>query len=303
MPDRHYHCGLVAVVGRPNVGKSTLVNRLVGQKISIISPKPQTTRTRVLGIRTDARAQVIYIDTPGLHAGGRNLLSRYMNRAARGSLEGADCVLLLVAASGWTQEDDHVLAAVRQQPTPVILVINKIDSLKNRNALLPFISQAATHMEFAEIVPVSALTGENAVDLEKAVIHYLPEQSALFPEDQTTDQGERFAAAELVREQVFRVTKQEVPYAIAVGVNKFEHTETLLYVEAVIWVEKASQKGIIIGRSGERLKLIGTHARKEMEKLFGGKVHLDLWVRVREDWTDSESLLRSLQYGDTSSSG
>ena len=298
MPDRHYHCGLVAVVGRPNVGKSTLVNRLVGQKISIISPKPQTTRTRVLGIRTDARAQVIYIDTPGFHAGGRNLLSRYMNRAARGSLEGADCVLLLVAAGGWAQEDDRVLAAVRQRPTPVILVINKIDSLKNRNALLPFISQAATHMEFAEIVPVSALTGENVVDLEKAVTHYLPEQSALFPGHQTTDQGERFAAAELVREQVFRVTKQEVPYAIAVGVNKFEHTETLLYVEAVIWVEKASQKGIIIGRSGERLKLIGTRARKEMEKLFGGKVHLELWVRVREDWADSESLLRSLQYGD-----
>lgn len=298
MPDGHYRCGLVAVLGRPNVGKSTLVNRLVGQKISIISPRPQTTRTRVLGIHTDTYAQVVYIDTPGLHGGGRNLLSRYMNRAARGSLEGADCILLLVAASGWTNEDNHGLATVREWSIPVILVINKIDRLKNRNALLPFISQAARHMKFAEIIPVSAVTGENVADLEKAVIHYLPEQPALFPEHQTTNQGERFAAAELVREQVFHTTRQEVPYAIAVGVDRFERTETLLRVEAVIWVEKTSQKGIIIGRGGERLKLIGTRARKEMEKLFGSKVHLELWVKVREDWADSESLLRSLQYGD-----
>jgi GTP-binding protein Era len=206
---------------------------------------------------------------------------------------------VLVAASGWTEEDDHVLALIRERSTPVILVINKIDRLKNRNALLPFISQAAIHMKFAEIIPVSAATGESVAELEKAVIHYLPAQPALFPEHQTTDQGERFAAAELVREQVFRITKQEVPYAIAVGVDKFERTETLLRIEAVIWVEKTSQKGIIIGRGGERLKLVGTRARKEMEELFGSKVHLELWVRVREDWADSESLLRSLQYGDT----
>lgn len=239
------------------------------------------------------------MDTPGLHAGGRNLLGRYMNRAARGSLEDADCVLLLVAASGWTQEDDHVLATVCERSAPVILVINKIDRLKDHNALLPFIRDAMTHMKFAEIIPVSALTGENIVDLEKSVIHYLPAQPALFPENQTTDQGERFAAAELVREQVFHTIKQEVPYAIAVGIDKFERTETLLRIETVIWVEKTSQKGIIIGHGGERLKLIGTRARKEMEKLFGTKVHLELWVKVREDWADSESLLRSLQYGDT----
>lgn len=227
------------------------------------------------------------------------MLSRYMNRAAQGSLEGADCVLLLVAATGWTEEDDHVFATVRERPVPVILVINKIDRLKNRNALLPFIGQAATRMNFAEIIPVSAVTGENLVDLEKTVIRHLPAQPALFPEHQTTDQGERFAAAELVREQVFRTIKQEVPYAIAVGVDKFERTETLLRLEAVIWVEKTSQKGIIIGRGGERLKLIGTRARKEMEKVFGSKVHLELWVKVREDWADSESVLRSLHYGDT----
>ncbi len=298
MPDRGYRCGLVAVVGRPNVGKSTLVNRLVGQKISIISPTPQTTRTRVLGIRTDAHAQVVYIDTPGLHAGGKSLLSRYMNRAARGSLEGADCVLLLVAASGWTEEDDHVLATLRGRPAPVILVINKIDRLRNRNALLPFISDAAARMKFAEIIPVSAVTGENLADLEETVIHYLPVQPALFPQHQTTDRGERFAAGELVREQVFRIIKQEVPYGVAVGVENFERAERLLRVQAVIWVEKTSHKGIIIGRGGERLKLIGTRAREEMEKLFGSKVHLELWVKVREDWADSESLLRSLQYGE-----
>lgn len=288
---------MVAVVGRSNVGKSTLVNRLVGHKVSIISPRPQTTRTRVLGIRTGGHAQVIYIDTPGLHAPGGSLLSRYMNRAARGSLEGADCVLLLVAASGWTNEDDRVLAKVEAQSAPVILVINKIDRLKNRNALLPFMEQAATRMKFAEIIPVSATTGESMADLEETVIHYLPLQSPLFPEHQTND--ERFMAAELVREQVFCSIKQEVPHAIAVGIEDFRYTEKLLRVEAVIWVGKTSHKGIIIGRGGERLKLIGTHAREQMEKLFGTKVHLELWVKVREDWADSEALLRSLQYGDT----
>jgi GTP-binding protein Era len=297
VPD--YRCGLVAVLGRPNVGKSTLVNHLVGQKISIISAKPQTTRTRVLGIHTDAHAQVIYIDTPGLHAGGGSLLSRYMNRAARGSLEGVNCILLLITASGWTTEDDHVLAILREQSAPVLLVINKIDRLENRNALLPLISQAATHMKFAEMIPVSAATGENMADLEETVTHYLPAQPALFPQNQTTDRGERFAAAELVREQLFRVTQQEVPYAIAVGIESFERSEQVVRIEAVIWVEKVSQKGIIIGRGGERLKQIGIRARENMEKLFSIKVHLELWVRVRKDWADSEAVLRGLQYGDT----
>lgn len=252
-----------------------------------------------MGIRTDIDAQVVYIDTPGLHAGTGNLLNRYMNRAARGSLEGADCILLLVAADRWTKADDHVLGVLREQSAPVILVINKIDTLKNRNALLPFIGQAATRMKFAEIIPLSAVTGENIADVEKTVLHYLPVQPALFPQDQTTDRGERFAAAELVREQVFRSIRQEVPYAIAVGIENFERTDTLLRVEAIIWVEKTSQKGIIIGRSGERLKLIGTGARKEMEKLFHTKVYLELWVRVREDWANSQTLLRSLQYGES----
>jgi GTP-binding protein Era len=299
VPDYRFRCGMVPVVGRSNVGKSTLVNCLVGHKVSIISPKPQTTRTRVLGIRTHDRAQVIYIDTPGLHAGAGSLLSRYMNRAARGSLEGADCVLLVVAANGWTNEDDGVLAKLETQSAPVILVINKIDRLKNRNTLLPFMKQAAARMKFAEIIPVSAATGENMADLEETVTRYLPVQPALFPQHQTNDQGRRFTAAELVREQVFRSLKQEVPYAIAVGIENFRCTGKSLRVEAVIWVEKASQKGIIIGRGGERLKSIGTHAREEMERLFGTKVHLELWVKVREDWTNSETLLRSLQYADT----
>ena len=298
MSERGHRCGLVAVIGRPNVGKSTLVNRLVGQKVSIVSPRPQTTRTRALGIRSDADAQIVYVDTPGLHTGETNLLSRYMNRAARGSLEDADCVLMLIAASGWTEEDNHVLATVRKRSGPVILVINKIDRLKTRNALLPLMDQASTYMQFAEIVPASAATGENLTDLEKSIVQYLPEQPALFPEHQTTDQGERFVAAELVREQVFRALKQEVPYAIAVGVESFKHMGRLLQVEAVIWVAKSSQKGIVIGRAGERLKLIGTRAREEMEKLFKSKVHLELWVRVREDWADSESLLRNLHYGE-----
>jgi GTP-binding protein Era len=251
-----------------------------------------------MGIRTDTHAQVIYIDTPGLHTGKGSLLNRYMNRAARGSLEGADCVLLLVAANCWTKADGHVLDTLREQSAPVILVINKIDKLKNRNALLPFIEQAAARGKFAEIIPLSAVKGENVADLEKSVSAYLPVQPALFPQGQTTDRGERFAAAELVREQVFHTIRQEVPYSIAVGIEKFEHNDTLLRVEAIIWVQKMGQKGIIIGRGGERLKLIGIRAREEMEKLFGNKVHLELWVRVREDWANSEALLRSLQYGE-----
>jgi GTP-binding protein Era len=291
-------CGIVAVAGRANVGKSTLVNRLVAHKVSITSPLPQTTRSRIMGIKNRVDAQIVYIDTPGLHVDAKRAIDRYMNRAARGSLDGVDCVLLVISVPRWVAADQHVLDLVREQDCPVILVINKIDTIKERQQLLPLIGQSSEKMSFAEIVPVSALTGENIADLERSVLGYLPEQPPLFPGDQITDRSDKFVAAELLREQVFRHTRQEVPYAVAVSVEQFERTPKLLRIGAVIWVEKESQKGIIIGRAGDRLKKMGKFARERMENYFESKVHLELWVKVREGWVDSEVLLRSIEYGD-----
>lgn len=293
-----FRCGFVTIVGRPNVGKSTLINRLVQRKVSITSQRPQTTRNRLIGIRTDERAQIVYVDTPGLRAGAKSALDRLMNRAARGSLEGVDCVVFVVAASGWTAADDSVLSLVRRQPCPVILAINKIDLLKGRERLLPLMKQAAERMEFDEIIPLSALTGESLADLKDSLLRYLPVQPPLFPRDQVTDRDERFMAAELVREQVFRTLRQELPYAIGVGIEHFERMEKHVRIGAVIWVEKESQKGIVIGSGGERLKQIGVRARAQMENLLGSKVYLELWVKVREGWADSQTILHSLRYGE-----
>ncbi len=297
MPEA-FRCGLIAVVGRPNVGKSTLVNRLVERKISITSQRPQTTRTRILGIKTDERAQFVYVDTPGLQIGAKKMLNRYMDRAARGSLEGVDGIVMVVAADGWVAADKWVASLIRQQACPAILAINKIDRRKDRRELLPLMRQASEEMDFAEIIPVSALTGENVAGLEQAILGLLPQQPPLFPENRVTDRDDRFITAELVREQVFRTLRQEVPYAVAVGIEKFDRQTKLLYVDAVIWVEKEGQKAILIGRRGERLKLIGKRARGQIESFFGCKVYLGLWVKVREGWADSQALLRSLQYGD-----
>ena len=293
-----FRCGFVTIVGRPNVGKSTLINRLVQQKVSITSQRPQTTRNRLIGIRTDECAQIVYVDTPGLRAGAKSALDRLMNRAARGSLEGVDCVVFVVAASGWTAADDSVLSLVRRQPCPVILAINKIDLLKGRERLLPLMKQAAERMEFDEIIPLSALTGESLADLKDSLLRYLPVQPPLFPREQVTDRDERFMAAELVREQVFRTLRQELPYAIGVGIEHFERMEKHVRIGAVIWVEKESQKGIVIGSGGERLKQIGVRARAPMENLLGSKVYLELWVKVREGWADSQTILHSLRYGE-----
>ncbi len=289
---------MVTVAGRANVGKSTLMNRLIEHEISITSRLPQTTRSRVVGIKNRADAQIVYIDTPGLHIDSKRTIDRYMNRAARGSLEGVDCIVLVISVPGWIAEDQQTLNLVQHQSRPVILVINKIDTIKEREQLLPLIEQSSQKMPFVEIVPVSALTGENMVDLEKSVLRYLPEQPPLFPADQITDRSDRFVAAEFVREQVFRHIRQEVPYAVAVSIEQFEQTPKLLRVGAVIWVEKESQKGIIIGRAGDRLKKMGRLARERMEAYFASKVHLELWVKVREGWADSDVLLRSMEYGD-----
>lgn len=292
-----FRSGLIAIIGRPNVGKSTLLNRLVGEKVSITSPRTQTTRHRILGIKTNAQAQLVFVDTPGLQVQQKTVMNQYMNKAARASLEGVDCVLLLITARGWQPGDFYPLQFVaRESAPPIILVINKIDALADRSKLLPLIEESAAKAAFADIVPVSARSGDNVDDLEKAIIRLLPEQAAAFPPEQLTDRGDRFMAAELVREQIFRGYGQEVPYSAAVEIERFKHEKKLLRVEAAIWVEKEGQKAILIGKNGERLKDIGQRARIAMEKRFGVKVYLGLWVKVREGWSDDLRALRSLGY-------
>ena len=290
--------GLVTLAGRPNVGKSTLLNRLVGRKISITSPRAQTTRHRLLGIKTTEQAQIVYVDTPGLHTDNKGMMNRQMNRVADASLHGVDCIVLLIAASGWARGDEYPLERAAQQGIPVILAINKLDLLKDRSELLPLMEMSGRKAEFAEIVPISARTGANTDDLEKAILKYLPQQPFLYPEDQVSDRGERFLASELIREQIFRGFQQEVPYATAVSIEQFRRAKGALRIEATIWVEREGQKPILIGKDGQRLKTVGTRARLAMQKLFGGKVHLQLWVKVREGWSDSERALRSLGYSD-----
>lgn len=298
MPDSATRSGLVTLAGRPNVGKSTLLNRLVGRKISITSPRAQTTRHRLLGIKTTEQAQIVYVDTPGLHTDNKGMMNRQLNRVADASLQGVDCIVLLIAAGDWTQADEYPLQKVTQQGIPVILAINKLDLLKDRSELLPLMETSSRKAGFAEIVPVSARTGANTGDLENAILKYLPQQPFLYPEDRVSDRGERFLASELIREQIFRGFQQEVPYATAVSIEEFRRAQGALRIEATIWVEKEGQKPILIGKDGQRLKTVGTRARLAMQKLFGGKVHLQLWVKVREGWSDSERALRSLGYSD-----
>ena len=294
-----FRSGFVAIIGRPNVGKSTLLNRLVGQKVSITSHRPQTTRHRILGIHTTDAAQLVYVDTPGVHRGERGRqLNRMMNREASVSLEGVDAVVLVITADGWNENDEPALELVRRAQCPVILAINKVDKLDDRERLLPLIEESQKRLAFVEIVPLSARAGDNVPDLEKAIVRLLPEHPPYFEPDQVTDRSERFLAAEFVREQVFRGLGQELPYAVAVEITEFREEPKHLHIDAVIWVEKEGQKAILIGKDGERLKSIGRQARLGMQKAFGRKVWLGLWVKVREGWSDDVRALRSLGYGE-----
>jgi GTP-binding protein Era len=293
-----FRSGVVAIVGRPNTGKSTLLNRLVGQHVSITSHRAQTTRFRILGINTTGHAQVVYVDTPGLHPPAGRRLNRYMNRIAAGSLEGVDCVILVIESVGWKEGDEYPLDLLRRQGCPVILAINKIDRIRNREQLLPLLQESSGKMNFAEYVPISALKGAGVAELEQAVIRHLPEQGPIYAADQLTDKNEAFLAAELVREQIFRGFGHEVPYDAAVLIDRFHRKRGLLHVAATIVVEKEGQKAILIGRGGERLKGVGQRARLAMQKLFRRKVHLELWVKVRKGWAESERELRGLGYAE-----
>jgi GTPase len=293
-----FRSGIVTFIGRPNAGKSTLLNRLVGEKLSITSRKPQTTRHRILGIKTTDNAQFVYVDTPGVHAAEGRQLNRYLTKVASGSVEGVDCVVLLIGAEGWRPEDEPALAVAQRSGVPVILAINKIDKLKERASLLPLIQASSVRMAFAEVVPLSASKGTNVDELERALLKYLPEQPPIYPPEQRTDKSERFLASEMVREQIFSHYGQELPYATAVEVTRFQKSKNRLEVEAVIWTEREGQKGILIGAKGERLKQVGTRARAAMEKRYGVKVNLQLWVKVREDWSDDARALQRLGYHD-----
>lgn len=289
-------CGYVAIVGRPNVGKSTLLNTLIGQKISIISAKPQTTRHQILGIQTRGAAQIVFIDTPGLHNAEKRAMNRYMNRLATSVIDDADVVIFMIDALGWKEEDEVVLKRLEQTSAPVILVINKIDKLKDKKFILPLIQEYQQKFNFAHIIPISAVRKENLETLEETLLKMLPEGPHLFPDEQVTDKNERFQIAEIIREKLIRSTEQELPYATTVVVESMKEENNLLEISAVIWVERDGQKPIVIGKDGERLKRIGTAARKDIVKLLGRKIFLRLWVKVKSDWTDDERALGSLGF-------
>jgi GTP-binding protein Era len=291
-----YRCGLVALVGRPNVGKSTILNRMVGQKISITSRRPQTTRHRILGIKTDPAVQIVFVDTPGLHARQPRAMNRYLNRAAADSLHDVDVVLLVVEGTRWQEDDDWALQKLRELKRPVIAVINKIDKVRDKKTLLPFLAALAEKHEFAAVIPVSARTGEHLDELENVLRGYLPESPPLFSEDQVTDRSERFLAAELVREKLFRKLGAEIPYGLSVEIERFRNDNGTLHIHALIWVEKRAHKPMLIGAKGELLKAVGREAREDMQRAFDQKVFLQLWVKVKEGWADDERALQSLGY-------
>jgi GTP-binding protein Era len=291
-----HRSGTVAVVGRPNVGKSTLVNALVGAKVSIVSPKAQTTRHRLLGIATFPEGQLLLVDTPGIHGKQPKAMNRYMNRAARGSIEGVDAAALVIEAGRWVEDDSLAYAALREAKVPCVLVINKVDKLADKTKLFPFIAEITAGREFHAVHPISALKSKGTPALVKDLLSLVPEAEAQYPEDEITDRSQRFLAGELVREQLMLRLGEELPYSATVEIEKFEEDGALLRIAAVIWVERDSQKAIVIGKGGERLKAISTGARVGMEKLFGSKVFLETWVRVREGWSDDEAALGRFGY-------
>lgn len=293
---RPFRAGFVAVMGRPNTGKSTLVNTFVGEKISIVTSKPQTTRHSILGIVQMPDGQVVLVDTPGIHGGRRRLINRAMNRAAGVALAGADLALFVVEATRWTGEDDQVLAKLREAGVPTILVVNKLDLLPRREDLLPVLEDYGSRGEFIEIVPVSARRGTSVAHLLELIRARLPESEALYPVDATTDRGIEFRVGEVFREKLLQALRDEVPYGLAVEVLALERRDELTLVDALIWVEKDSHRGIVIGRGGAQLKRISTAARVDLERIFGRRFYVKAHVKVKENWSDNARALRQLGY-------
>lgn len=292
-------CGFVAIMGRPNVGKSTLMNHILGQKISITSRRPQTTRHQVMGIKTDGDAQFIYVDTPGVHMLEKDrdkAINRFMNKAATQALRDVDCVVFIIDRTRWTAEDQEVLERLATVEAPVILAVNKVDRIDDKSTLLPWLDEVSGRREFAAIVPVAAKHGTNVAELEAEVAKYLPESMHYFPDDQITDRSLRFMAAELVREKIMRQLGDELPYQMTVEIEEFREQGQVTHVSALILVERQGQKKILIGDRGERIKKIGSDARLELERVVGTKVMLNLWVKVKRGWSDDDRALKSLGY-------
>jgi GTP-binding protein Era len=289
-----FRSGFAALVGRPNVGKSTLLNALVGEKLSIVTPRPQTTRHRILGIANLPGAQIAFVDTPGLHRAGRRALNKAMNRTAAAALEDADVVVLVVEAPRWVEGDELALSRIARAHRPAILAVNKIDRVRPRERLLPYLATLSGRHAFLAIVPVSALKADNVTELRATIAAHLPLSPALFPADTVTDRGLPFRIAEAVREKLTLELNQEVPYGIAVEVERVATEDHRTVVDAAIWVDRQGQKPIVIGARGERLKRVGRAARLALNELLGRRVHLNLWVKVRENWADNARALRQL---------
>lgn len=296
-----FRSGYVAIVGRPNVGKSTLLNAIVGQKLSITADKPQTTRHQILGVKTTDHLQVVYVDTPGIHSGGKKAINRYMNKAATSITEDVDVIVFIVQALKWTDEDQVVLNKLKQTKLPLILAINKIDWVSDKERLLPYLQEVQGKHEFSEIIPLSALKGSNVDELEALIEKYLPEGMPFFPDDQLTDRSVRFLSAEIIREKLVRELGEELPYQTTVEIESFKEAPEIVRIHATVLVETKGQKSIVIGKKGERLKSISTSARIDIEKLLDSKVFLRIWVKVRKGWSDDEQALLSLGYTDLDS--
>ncbi|BFM07616.1 GTPase Era [Halioxenophilus aromaticivorans] len=292
-------CGYVAIVGRPNVGKSTLLNHILGQKLSITSRKPQTTRHNLLGIYTEGDVQAMFVDTPGLHRGQDKALNRYMNRSATNAYKDVDLVLFLVDKNHWTEEDQWIANRIAQSGAPVVLVVNKIDQIEDKDSLLPHLKALSDDVECKDIIPISALRNNNLDRLLSVIESYLPEGEFFFPEDQITDRSSRFLAAEIVREKITRQLGEELPYQMTVEIEEFSFDAGVLHISALILVERKGQKKILIGVKGEKIKQIGQQSREDMETMFDNKVMLNLWVKVKSGWSDDERALRSLGYDDS----
>ncbi len=296
MTEREFRCGFVAVIGRPNVGKSTLINAILGQKISIVTPKPQTTRHRILAVDSRQDSQVIFIDTPGLHRRARKAMNRMMNRTAIGALVDADVVLFVTEANRWTAEDQDVLQRLQSTSRPVIALLNKIDKVHPKEMLLQSLAEMSERHEFAEVMPISAKNGDNVERLTAILPAFLPVSEPLFPKDMVTDRSRSFRAAEVIREKLTLILRQEVPYGLTVQIEQYNEDEEGIEIFATIWVERGSQKGIVVGKNGSVLRKVGRAARLELKAELGVPVHLELWVKVKENWADSEQDLMRLGY-------
>lgn len=293
MPTR---CGFVAVIGRPNVGKSTLINAVMGKKISIVTHKPQTTRHRILAVHTEGDTQIVFVDTPGIHRKAAKAMNRLMNRTAASALADADLVLFVVEATHWTEEDDDVVYRFRSIETPVVAVLNKVDRVHPKDRLLEAIAALSKRYEFAEIFPVSALKKDNLDALMAIIPNFLPESPLLFPQEMQTDRSAEFQAAEVIREKLTLMLHQEIPYGLTVQIERYELDDDRLTINAMIWVDRDSQKGIVVGKGGKVLKTVGQSARLEISEQLGCRVHLELWVKVKDNWSDSEQDLMRLGY-------